>query len=180
MRHPDAGLHAPRRRRSRAVLGFKLGERVEVTFQGGIVVDAQRLEGAQRFGLAPQDEVADRPAAEISGLCDRRTRADARAEPLVGGFETRRDGDGIVMGRIFEESSAAEISDDGGLGMHADPHHAQSDAFPRQHSRNDSLQSSIAGAHATGTRSMVRLLAGMGSVPPSQLQNPRLTPKVLS
>jgi hypothetical protein len=29
-------------------------------------------------------------------------------------------------------------------------------------------------------RCMVRLLAGMGSVPPSQLQNPRLTPKVLS
>jgi len=28
-------------------------------------------------------------------------------------------------------------------------------------------------------RCMVGLLAGMGSVPPSQLQNPRLTPKVL-
>ena len=58
-----------------------------------------------------------------------RAHADAGAELLVGGFEPRRNIDGIAIGGVVEEAAAAEISDNRRAGMHPDPGGAERDAF---------------------------------------------------
>ncbi len=118
--------------RNRAgIVGFELGEGIQVSLGGGVVIllGAQRLESAQRFGLAAQHQIADRPAAEAIDLAGQR-RADANtgAELLIGGFQPRRDIDGVAIGGVIEETIAAEIADDRRSGMDADPGDAERNA----------------------------------------------------
>ena len=135
------------------IVGFEFGEGIQVALVAGSVVllGPQRLESAQRLGLAAQHQIADRPAAESLDLAgERRADADAGAELLVGGFQPRRDIDGVAIGGVIEEAAAAEIADDRRPGMDADPGDAERDCPSRcQRSRKPCAYSSRAEAQAT-------------------------------
>ena len=130
-----AGVFAHMRRKGRdrtGVARFQLGKGLQITLGRGVLIllDPQRLEGAQGFRPAPQQQVAYRPAVEVLHFC-REDRADANAgaELLVGGFQSRGDVDGVAIGRVVEEAAAAEIADDRRSGMNADACGAQRDSF---------------------------------------------------
>ena len=86
------------------------------------------LEGAKGFRPSSQHEVAHRTAPEVFYL-GREDCADANAaaELLVGSFQTRRDVDGVAIGRVVEEPAAAEVADNRWTGMNADPCDPQCD-----------------------------------------------------
>ena len=85
------------------------------------MLNAQRFECVQRLTLAPENEITNRPAAELSRLRrESSAYAYAGAELLVGCFQTRRDVDGIAISRVVEEAATAEITDDRRPGVSAD------------------------------------------------------------
>ena len=98
------------------IAGLQLGKGLQIALCRWVFVlfDPKRLEGTQRLGPAPQHQIADRSAAEVldlrrEGCAD----ANAGAELLVGGFQPRRDVDGVAIGGVVEEAAAAEIADNG-------------------------------------------------------------------
>ena len=110
--------------------------------------------------MAAQHDIADWPPAKIAGPVGRRgADANARSEMLVGGLKTRSRVDGVAVGRVVEETAAAEIADDRRPGMNADPRRAElrplPPAFPE--SLGPGVEVMRAGNGAPG---MVRLVAG--------------------
>src|ERR1700730_2869725 len=88
------------------IAGFQLGVRLDITSGRGslVLLNAQRFECVQRLTLAPENEITNRPAADLSRLRrESSAYAYAGAELLVGCFQTRRDVDGIAISRVVEE-----------------------------------------------------------------------------
>ena len=114
------------------IAGFQLGKRLQITLRRGIFVllASKGLKSSQSFCPTPQNKVADRSAPEILHLRrERRADADAGAELLVGGFQSRRNVDGVAIGCVVEEATATEITDDRRPGMNTDPRDSQRDTL---------------------------------------------------
>jgi hypothetical protein len=62
--------------------------------------------------------------------CDSVADADPRAQGLVRGFQPGGDVDRVAVGRVIEEAITAEIADQRGAGMYADPCDTEINAFP--------------------------------------------------
>ena len=93
---------------------FELGKRIHITFCGGtiILIYAKGFKRTHRLGSPSQHKVTDRPPTEIfHSLRESRAHTNASAELLVGGFEPRRNVDGIAIGGVVEESTSPEITD---------------------------------------------------------------------
>src|SRR5450830_1883122 len=114
------------------VARFQFGKCLQKTLCRGIFVlfRPQRLEGAEGLRPAPQQKVPHRTTPEVLYLC-REDCADANAgaELLVGGFQPRRDVDGIAIGCVVEETAATEIADDRRSCMNTDPCDSQHDSL---------------------------------------------------
>ena len=93
---------------------FELRKRIHIIFCGGAIIlfDPKGFERTHRLDSPSQHKVTDRPPTEIFH-CHRESRAhtNASAELLVGGFEPRRNVDGIAIGGVVEESTSPEIAD---------------------------------------------------------------------
>ena len=111
---------------------FQLGERVHITFCGGaiVLIFAKRLESTHCLYPASQHKVTDRPTTEIlHRFCESRAYTNAGAESLVGGFEPRRNVDGIAVGSVVKESTSPEIADYCRSRMDPKTRYAQCDAL---------------------------------------------------
>src|SRR5674476_527040 len=144
------------------VARFQFGKGLQITLCRGIIAlfRRQRFEGAQGLRPAPQQKVPHRTAPEVRYLC-REDCADANAgaELFVGGFQPRRDIDGVAIGCVVEEAAATEIADDRRSGMNTDPCDSQRDfLFLPAHAEclRVFVQSQCA---SDSSGSMVRLLA---------------------
>src|SRR5262245_52702772 len=118
------------RRNCPGVIRLQIGKRLEVTLRRVpfILFNRERFECPQRFGFASQHQITNRPSMEILGLRrERRTDANAGAEPLVCGLEPRCYVDGVAIGGVIEEPSTAKVSDDRWSGMDPDPRHSELD-----------------------------------------------------
>src|SRR4051794_40630169 len=121
----------------------------------------QRLESAHRPALAAQHQLADRPAGEVVDPPRKAAPdADARPQLLVDGLQARRNVDGVAIGRVVEETPAAEVPDNRGARMCADPRDAELDLLLRPALAavlGVSIEIERAGRSADG---VVRLLVG--------------------
>jgi hypothetical protein len=111
---------------------FQLGKGLEITLCRGICVllGPEGFESTQCLRLTPQNQVAHRSAPEL--FHPRRKRcADtyARAELLVGGFQSRRNVYGITVGCVVEEATTAETADDRRPCMSTNTSDSQCDPF---------------------------------------------------
>ena len=142
--------------------GFQLGKRVEITFCGGIIKFfwGEWFEGTHCLNPTSEQKVTDRPPPKIlHRFCKGRAYTNAGAELLVGGFEPRRNVDGVAVSGIVEEPATAEISDDRWSRMDSDTRYPQRDtlflaAFAER--LGIFVQCQCAGYGASG---MVRLLS---------------------
>ena len=141
---------------------FQFGKRLEITLRRGVFVLCvpKGLESTQSLDLTPQNKVPDRSASEI--FHPRRERCAgtyARAELLVGSFQSRRNVDRVAIGSVVEETAATEIADDRRSGMNANARDTQRNALLMTafaERLRVLVQSQCAGNRASG---MVGLLA---------------------
>jgi len=141
---------------------FQFGKRLKITLRRGVFVLCipKGFESTQSLHPTPQNKVPDRSASELFyPRRERCTGAYARAELLVGGFQSRRNVDGVAMGCVVEEAPATKIADDRRSGMDANARDAQRDALfmtACAESLGVLVKSQCAGNRASG---MVWLLA---------------------
>ena len=113
-----------RERRDRAgIARFELGKRIQIGLRFRIFVlsEPKGLKDAQSLSLASQKKITNWPPTEVLHLGNEGSaHTNASAELLVGGFQPRRDIDGIPVRCVIEESAAAEIADDRRSGMSTD------------------------------------------------------------
>jgi hypothetical protein len=134
------------------IASFEFGKSILVALVSGItmLLGAKGLEYTERLGLAPQDQVADRPSAEPFHLvCESCAGTDASAELFVGRLESRGHIDGVAISSVVEETATAKISYNRWPSMDPDAGDAQRNAFWWQRWRNASAYSSSFNAQAT-------------------------------
>ena len=121
-----------KRRYGARVASFELGERLQIAFRrrGFVLFAPEGLEGTQRLRPSAQHKVAYRPALEIHHPRGKGC-ANANTGPklFVGGFQPRRNIDGITVGGVVEEAATTEIADNCGPGMSTNTRNPQGDPF---------------------------------------------------
>src|ERR1700720_3334193 len=101
---------------------FQFAKRREITLRRGVFVLCipKRFVSTQSLHPTPQNKVPDRSASELfHPRREHRAGAYARAELLVGGFQSRRNVDGVAIGYVVEEAPATKIADNRRSGMNA-------------------------------------------------------------
>jgi hypothetical protein len=101
---------------------FQFGKRLKITLRRGVFVLCipKGFESTQSLYPTPQNKVPDWSASELfHPRRERCTGAYARAELLVGSFQSRRNVDGVAIGCVVEEAPATKIADDRRSGMNA-------------------------------------------------------------
>ena len=116
-----ANMRRKGRHRAR-IACFQFGKRLKITLRRGVFVLCipKGFESTQSLHPTPQNKVPDRSASELfHPRGERCAGAYARAELLVGSFQSRRNVDGVAIGCVVEEAPATKIADERRSGMNA-------------------------------------------------------------
>ena len=128
---PFTYMHRERGDRAR-IIALQFRKCFQVAVCRGIFVLAylQRLKRTKTLRFTPKHEVTNWATTKTlrlgSKFC---TDTNAGAKLLIGGFQSRRDVNGIAVGGVIEKPAATKVSDDRRSRVSPNPRNPQLDSF---------------------------------------------------